>query len=99
MPSGNFAAGFTTREKGTRTMTRERAKYILSSRMMGGDLRYAFRPTSYTGRLFNDGMTKSEHAAVRALWLTLPGSASFHSTLCEVATGRLAAKELINDQA
>ena len=76
-------------------MTRERAKYILSNRLIGGDLRYAFRPTSYTGRLFDDGITKSEHAAVRALWLTLPGSASFYSTLCDVAAGRLVAKRTL----
>lgn len=76
-------------------MTRERAKYILSNRLLGGDLRYAFRQPSHTGRLFNDGITKPEYDAVRALWLTLPGSASFYSTLCDVAAGRLVAKRTL----
>ena len=72
-------------------MTRERAKHILSNRLVGGDLRYSFRRKAHTGRLFEDGITEPEHNAVRALWLTLPGSASFYSTLCEIAAGRLVA--------
>ena len=71
-------------------MTPERAQYILENKLPGGDLRYAFRMPAYTGRLYDDGMTRSEYEAVRGLWVTLPGGSSFYSTLCEVAAGRLA---------
>ena len=70
-------------------MTHDRARYILENKVIGGDLRYAFRFPGYTGRLFDDGMTRAEYEAVRALWITLPGGSSFYSTLCEVANGRL----------
>jgi len=70
-------------------MTRERAKYILANKLLGGDLRYAFRQPSYHGRLYDDGITQDEHKAVHALWLTLPGHTSFFSALCQVANGKL----------
>ena len=70
-------------------MTRERAKYILANKLLGGDLRYAFRRPSHHGRLFDDGITQDEHKAVHALWLTLPGHTSFFSALCQVANGKL----------
>jgi hypothetical protein len=74
-------------------MTSERATYLIQSRLPGGDLRYAFRMPSYSGRLYDDGMTRSEYEAVRALWITMPGSASFYSALCEVAAGRAACQQ------
>ena len=66
-------------------MTQERARYILGNKLLGGDLRYAFRPKNYHGRLDADGMTAAEYEAVRALWMTMPGSASFYTALCEIA--------------
>lgn len=66
-------------------MTPERARYILDSKLLGGDLRYAFRMQGYNGRLYDDGMTRAEYAFVREYWMTLPGGASFYSALCEVA--------------
>lgn len=68
-------------------MTPERAQYLISHRLIGGDLRYAFRTGSYTGRLYDDGMTRAEHEAVLAVWAGMPGYTSFFSALCEVARG------------
>ena len=74
-------------------MTSERARYILDHKLLGGDLRYAFRMPSYTGRLHDDGMTRAEYEAVRAIWITMSGSASFYAALCEVAAGRAVCPE------
>jgi hypothetical protein len=68
-------------------MTPERARYILENKLIGGDLRYAFRPQGYNGKLYDDGMTRIEYEAIRGHWLTLPGHYSFYSALCEVANG------------
>lgn len=78
-------------------MTPERARYILANRLPGGDLRYAFFMPAYTGRLYDDGMTRTEYEAIRGLWVTLPGGASFYSALCEVAAGRLTCPPQRND--
>ena len=70
-------------------MTPERARYILNNQLLGGGLRRAFRLPGDNDRTYDDGMTRAEYEAVRGLWVTLPGGASFYSTLCEVAAGRL----------
>jgi hypothetical protein len=69
-------------------MTGERAKYILENRLIGGGLRRAFSLPGGGDKLYDDGMTRAEYEAVRAVWITLPGGASFYSALCEVANGR-----------
>jgi hypothetical protein len=69
-------------------MTRERAKHILNTKILGGGLRYAF-PSKFRTEVYADGMTKEEHDAVHDLWMTMPGTASFFSAVCEIAAGRL----------
>lgn len=68
-------------------MTPERARYILENKLIGGDLRHAFRQPgdSPTRRLDPDGITPEEHAAIMAHWRTLPGSASYFSAVCGIA--------------
>jgi hypothetical protein len=66
-------------------MTQERARYIIKNSLPFGGLRYAFKPQSHHGQLYADGMTAAEYEAVRALWMTMPGSSSFYTALCEIA--------------
>jgi hypothetical protein len=56
-------------------MTPERARYILDNRLLGGSFRRAFRQSCdgpWT-RVYADGITPAEHAAVLELWRTMPG--------------------------
>jgi hypothetical protein len=70
-------------------MTAERARYIVTNALIGGDFRHAFRQPgdSPTRRLDPDGITPAEHAYVMRLWLSLPGWASYSTALHMIARG------------
>lgn len=74
-------------------MTPERAAYILAHPIYDG-LRYAFvgkHGASHAQFTHPDGITEQECEYIMACWRKLPGTASFYSTICEIAHGRIAA--------
>ena len=69
-------------------MTKERARYILENKLIGGLLRFSFARLPGGGPIHADGITRAEDAAIRRVWQTMPGSASYYSAVCEIANGR-----------
>jgi hypothetical protein len=68
-------------------MTNERARYILENKLIGGDLRFSF-DRQPGGPTYVNGITRAEDAAVRRVWQTMPGAASYYSAVCEIANER-----------
>ena len=67
-------------------MNRERAQYLLATRVMGGNFRYGF-PHRGEHRIYPDGITAQEHQAILALWNTMPGYTSYYCAVCRIAKG------------
>ncbi len=70
-------------------MTPERARYILANTLMGSDYRFAFRRkcNMVDSPIYPDGITEAEHAAVLALWDTMPGSTCYADVVRRIAHG------------
>lgn len=71
-------------------MTRERAQFILSNQLLGGDLKYAFRaPWMYSkSKIHADGITEAEDAYVKAVWDKIPsGSSCYMDAINKIARG------------
>ena len=66
-------------------MTPDRAKYILDNRLLGGEFRYAFRQRVGSQWVYPGGITEDEHAAVKALWETMPGDTSFYDAVVRIS--------------
>lgn len=69
------------------TMAPERARWILSTRTVGGGLRYAFHRFGDhdTNETYPDGITPEEHAAIMNRWRIMDGSRCYYDALCEIA--------------
>jgi hypothetical protein len=72
-------------------MTAERARYILTNTLIGGDFRYAFRRPSNVGTFEPkpDGITESEHRYILRIWDTLPGNTSMYDVVQRIAAGNV----------
>jgi len=68
-------------------MTRERARYLLANRLIGGDFRSAhLRPGDMKDKqLHPDGITVEEHEEIVAVWLTMDGWTSFTHAVIRIA--------------
>lgn len=68
-------------------MTPERARYILDHRLLGGGFRRSFRQScdGSTTRVYADGITPEENAAVVALWQTMPGWTCYADAVRRIA--------------
>lgn len=68
-------------------MTRDRARYLLANRQVGGDFKSAhLRPGDMKGkRLHPDGITLEEHEEIVAVWLTMEGWTSFTDAVIRIA--------------
>lgn len=70
-------------------MTKERARYILDNKVIGGDFRYAFKRDYELngGIVHDDGITKAEDEYIRELWITR-NLATYYGVICYIAEGR-----------
>lgn len=68
-------------------MTPERARYILDHQTIGGGFRRSFRQScdGPWSRTYPDGITPEEHAAVVALWRTMPGWTCYADAVRRIA--------------
>lgn len=68
-------------------MTPERARYILARQLLGGDFRRAFRQScdGPQTRVYADGITPEENAAVVELWRTMPGWTCYADAVRRIA--------------
>lgn len=72
-------------------MTKERAEFILSNRLRGGDFPMAF-VEAYRGpwaQVYEYGITKAEDRYVRQVWSTQPGSTTYYDALARIARGEV----------
>lgn len=68
-------------------MTRERAKYLLRNREIGGQLRFAFRRRGESEMtvLHADGITQDEHSDIIDVWLTMDGYTCYTDAVIRIA--------------
>lgn len=72
-------------------MTAERALYILNNKSYGL-LRFSFLQRDAGGRIYDsvihdDGITEEEDAAVKRLWMTMPGTTCYYDAVVRIAKG------------
>lgn len=72
-------------------MTPERAQYILSNTVIGGDFKYAYkRDFCYQGGIVHpDGITEEEDRYIKAVWDKMPGWTNYHMAVCRIARGEV----------
>lgn len=68
-------------------MTRDRAKYLLANRQIGGDFKSAhLRPGDMRDKqLHPDGITVEEHEEIVSVWLTMEGWTTFTDAVIRIA--------------
>ena len=68
-------------------MAPERARFILSSKTIGGGLRFAFHRFGDrdANETYPDGITPQEHAAIMNRWRSMDGKRCYFDALCEIA--------------
>jgi len=72
-------------------MTPERAKHLLNTKTIMGNMRYAFKRDYMLdgGPVHDDGITRDEDTCIKRVWQTMPGHTCYYDALVRIANNDL----------